>query len=135
MPACARREIVREGEPGIYHGWSRCCRPAHLLGMDPLTGKDHNHRRQWVVERLQLLVANFVVDVCFLSVLANHLHAVLRTTPRLAKRMGSWEVARRWLRVFPGRRVLDGQWIKPTKEQVPALAADKEKIKTTWRRN
>ena len=37
--------------------------------MNPLTGKDHNHRRQWVVERLQLLVANFVVDVCFLAVL------------------------------------------------------------------
>ena len=64
MSACARREIVREGEPGIYHCWSRCCRRAYLLGMDPLTGQDHNHRRQWVVERLQLLVANFVVDVC-----------------------------------------------------------------------
>ena len=123
---CAR-EIVREGEPGIYHCWSRCCRRAYLLGTDPLTGKDHNHRRQWVVERLQLLVANFVVDVCFLAVLSNHWHVVLRSTPRLVKRMGSWEVARRWLRVFPGRRVLDGQWIEPTEEQVQALAADKEK--------
>ena len=62
MPACVTREIVREE---ASHGWSRCCRRVHLLGMDPLTGKDHNHRRQWVVERLQLLVASFVVDVCF----------------------------------------------------------------------
>ena len=130
---CAR-EILREGEPGIYHCWSRCCRRAYLLGKDPLTGKDHNHRRQWVVERLQLLVANFVVDVCFLAVLSNHLHVVLRSTPRLVKRMGSWEVARRWLRVFPGRRVLDGQWIEPTEEQVQALAADKEKIETIRKR-
>ena len=123
------REIVREGEPGIYHCWSRCCRRACFLGMDPLTGKDHNHRRQWVVERLQLLVANFVVDVCFLAVLSNHWHVVLRSTPRLAQRMGSWEVARRWLRVYPGRRMLDGPWIEPTEEQVQTLAADKEKIK------
>jgi putative transposase len=64
MPACARREIVREGERGIFHCWSRCCRRAYLLGNDPLTGKNHDHRRQWITERLQLLVANFVVDVC-----------------------------------------------------------------------
>ena len=118
----------------IYHCWSRCCRRAYLLGTDPLTGKDHNHRRQWVIERLQLLVANFVVDVCFLAVLSNHWHVVLRSTPRLVQRMGSWEVARRWLRVFPGRRVLDGQWIEPTEEQVQALAADKEKIETIRKR-
>jgi hypothetical protein len=83
---------------------------------------------------LKLLVANFVVDVCFLGILSSHLHAVLRTTPRLVKRMGNWEVARRWLRVFPGRRVLDGQWIEPTEEQVQALAADKEKVQTIRKR-
>jgi hypothetical protein len=128
MPACARREIIREGEPGIFHCWSRCCRRAYLLGKDPLTGKNHNHRRQWVIRRLELLVANFSIDACFVAVLANHLHLVLRTTPRLVKRMGTWEVARRWLRVFPGQRVLDGNWIEPTEEQVQQLAEDKEKI-------
>ena len=61
MPAGAPREIVREGEPGIDHGWSRCCRGAYLLGMDPLTGKDHNRRRPpWVVERLQRLCGLYV---------------------------------------------------------------------------
>ena len=134
MPACARKEIVRDGEPGIYHCWSRCCRRAYLLGKDPLTGKNHSHRRQWVIERLELLVANFVVDVCFLAVLSNHLHLVLRTTPRLVKRMGTWEVARRWLRVFPGKRVLDGQWIEPTEAQVKALAENKEKIQKIRKR-
>ena len=83
---------------------------------------------------MQLLVANFAIDVCFLAVLSNHLHLVLRTTPRLVKRMGDWEIARRWLRVFPGHRVLDGNWIEPTEEQVKALAADKEKIKTLRKR-
>jgi hypothetical protein len=42
--------------------------------------------------------------------------------------MGTWEIARRWLRVFPGRRVLDGNWFEPTEEQVQALAEDDEKI-------
>ena len=129
MPACARKEIVRQGEPGIFHVSSRVVRRAFLLGSDPLTGNDYHHRRQWVIQRLQLLVANFVIDVCFLAILANHLHVVLRTTPRLVKRLGSWEVARRWLRLYPGRRVLDGSCVEPTEEEVRALAADKEKIK------
>ena len=46
MPACVLCEIVREGEPGLHDRRSRCCRRAYLLGMDPLMGKVHNHRRQ-----------------------------------------------------------------------------------------
>jgi len=128
MAACARREIVRQGVPGIFHIWQRCVRRCFLLGTDPLTGKNYNHRRDWIIERLQLLTANFVIDVAFLAILSNHFHLVLRTSPRLVDRMGSWEIARRWLRVYPGKRVLDGNWIEPTEEQVKALAEDKEKI-------
>ena len=107
---------MRDGEPGIFHCWQRCVRRAFLLGIDSLTGKDFNHRRQWMIERLELLVANFVIDVGFLAILSNHFHLVLRTNPRLVKRMGTWEVARRWLRVYPGRRVLDGNWIERATE-------------------
>ena len=128
MPGCARKEIVRPGVPGLFHCWSRCVRRAFLLGKDPLTGKDYSHRRAWVLERLELLVANFAIDVAFWAILSNHLHLVLRSAPRLVKRMGDWEVARRWLRVYPGRRVLDGCWIEPTEKQVRALAADKERL-------
>jgi len=109
-------------------------RRAFLLGTDSLTGKNYDHRRGWLVERLELLAENFAIDVGFFAILANHLHLVLRTNPRLVKRMGSWEVARRWLRIYPGRRVLDGNWIEPTDEQVQALAENKEKIKAIRKR-
>jgi hypothetical protein len=128
MPGCARREIVRPGQPGIFHVFSQCVRQAFLLGMDRNTGRDYNHRRLWFIDRLQLLTANFVIDVGFAAIMSNHFHLVLRTTPRLVKRMGSWEVARRWLRIYPGKRVLNGPWIEPTEEQVKALAEDKEQI-------
>ena len=134
MPACARREIVREGAPGIFHCWTRCVRRAFLLGKDPLTGNDYNHRRTWVEDRLQLLVANFSIDVAFLGVMSNHLHLVLRTNPRLVQRMGDFEVARRWLRVYPGRRVLDGKWVEPTEKQVEALVQEKDQIERIRRR-
>ncbi len=60
--------------------------------------------------------------------MSNHLHLVLRTTPRLVKRMGNFEVARRWLRVYPGHWVLDGNWIEPSEEHVKELAEDTDKI-------
>jgi len=120
--------------PGIFHCWTRCVRRAFLLGKDPLTGNDYNHRREWVVDRLQLLVSCFSIDVAFLGIMSNHLHLVLRTNPRLVKRMGDQEVARRWLRVYPGRRVLDGNWVEPTEKQIEALVQDKEKIQRIRRR-
>ena len=134
MPACARKEIVRKGRPGIYHCWQQCVRRAWLLGTDPLTGVDHNHRRDWFIERLQLLVRCFMIDVGFHAILSNHFHLVLRTSPRLAKQLSSREVARRWLSVFPGTRVLDGNWIEPTEEQIEKLAQDKQRIRKLRRR-
>ena len=108
MAGCARKEIVRPDTAQIFHIWQRCVRRAYLMGKDPLTGIDHSHRRQWLLDRLQLLVQCFVIDVGFTAILSNHFHLILRTSPRLAKRMGRWEVARRWLRMYPGKRVLDG---------------------------
>ena len=128
MASCARREIVRPGAAGIFHCWQRCVRRAYLLGKDPLTGKDHSHRREWFIERLRLLVSCFAIDVAFEAILSNHFHLVLRTNPRLVKRMGDFEVARRWLRVYPGKRVLDGNWIEPTDKQIEALVANKAKL-------
>jgi hypothetical protein len=130
MASCARREIVRPGAAGIFHVWQRCVRRAYLLGKDPLTGKDHTHRREWFIARLQLLVRCFAIDVCFDAVLSNHFHLILRANPRLVKRMGDWEVARRWLSVYPGKRVLDENWIEPTEQQIEALVADKVKLAT-----
>lgn len=134
MAACARKEIVRKGQAGIFHCWQRCVRRAWLLGTDPLTGKDHNHRRDWFIHRLKLLVQCFFIDVGFHAILSNHFHLVLRANPRLAKRCGDQEIARRWLRVYPGTRVLDGDWIEPPPEQVEALAKDKKRINKLRRR-
>ena len=128
MPACARKEIIRQGAPGIFHCWNRCVRRGWLLGTDPLTGIDHNERRGWIIERLKLLVRCFAIDVAFHAIMSNHVHLVLRVNPRLVKRMGDQEVARRWLRAYPGKRVLDDQWIEPSQEQVEKLARNKKRI-------
>jgi hypothetical protein len=48
MVAWARREIVQDGEIGVYHCWARCMRRAFLRGVDPLTGDSLEHRRDWL---------------------------------------------------------------------------------------
>ena len=134
MARRARGQIARADVPGTYHLSSRCVRRAFLMGTDSYTGIDYNHRRLWVDERLKLLVANFGIDVAFTASLSNHLHLVVRTYPRMLQRMSNMEVARRWLWVFPGKRVLDGNWIKPDEKRVKALAKNKKLIKKLRRR-
>ena len=41
----------------LHLGW--------LMGNDPCTGEDYTHRRDWVMERLRLLVSCFAIDVGF----------------------------------------------------------------------
>jgi hypothetical protein len=83
-------------------------RPSTMLGVD-VSGerccwerirspeKNFNHRREWGVEHLKLLITGFAIDVGFVATLSNHFHVVLRTHPRLTKRMGTHEATRPWV--------------------------------------
>ncbi len=96
MPAYARRQIVAEGEVGVYHCIGRCVRRALLCGSDPLTGRDFSHRRRWLVERLKHLAGLFAVDVLGFAVMTNHFHLIVRTRPDLAAAWDDAELVRRW---------------------------------------
>ena len=65
MPACARREIVRQGEPGIFHCWSRTVRQAMLCGIDYTTGQDYTPRRDWMRAFQEQLAGLFAVEIAF----------------------------------------------------------------------
>ena len=104
MPAYARREIVDASQVGIYHCVSRCVRRAFLCGEDPLTGRNFDHRKDWIRARLEELAGAFAIDVLGFAVMSNHLHVMLRIRPDVASQFSDEEVARRWLRVFRKRR-------------------------------
>ena len=53
----ARRTVVPENEPGIYHGVSRCVWRAFLCGFDSYSGRDYEHRKSWVRNRVRELPA------------------------------------------------------------------------------
>ena len=53
--------------------------------------KDYSHRRDWIVRREEHLAGLFAIDIEFRAELSNHLHNVLRTLPRVARRWSAHE--------------------------------------------
>jgi hypothetical protein len=67
------------------------------------------------------------------AILRNHLHVILRNRPDVVAAWSDQEVAVRWLRVFPGRR-LDEHLADPTDVDVQALANNRERMTTIRQR-
>ena len=133
MPACARREIVAEGQVALYHCVSRCVRRAFLCGQDTLSGRNYAHRKGWIEERLEELAGIFGVDVCGFAVMSNHLHVVVRTRPDRVEEWSDEVVVHRWWQLCPGRRDRSGKACALEAEELQELLADKERL-TLWRR-
>ena len=96
----ARRTLISLDNTPYYHCVARCVRRAFLCGDDRYTGKNFNHRRQWLVDRLQLQATMFAIDLCAYSIMSNHYHVVLRID---AERAAAWtdeEVIARWCKLF-----------------------------------
>jgi len=63
MSRLARADVFAPDEIAIVHVISRVVRRCFLLGDDPQTGKNFDHRKVWIEDRLQQLSASFGIDV------------------------------------------------------------------------
>jgi REP element-mobilizing transposase RayT len=126
--AIARRTLVDPAEIGVFHCISRCVRRAFLCGRDSYSGKNYEHRRAWIRDRLRELAGLFAVEVHAYNVMSNHLHVVMRTRPDQAKAWDDAEVARRWLQICPGKRILSDPAGAPDECAIRALCADAGKL-------
>jgi len=122
--ALPRSKYVKEGQEGVYHCFSRCVRRAFLCGYDTLTQRDFSHRKTWLVDRLRHLAAIFAIEVCAYAIMENHYHTILRTRPDIVATWSDWDVAFRWLTLFP----LKDATVPPADEQIRALADCPERI-------
>lgn len=97
----ARRNLVDLEATPYYHCTNRCVRGAFLCGEDERTGRNYEHRKKWIIERLTFLGALFAVDICAYAVMSTHLHVVLRVMAHIAQRWSDEEVLRRATIVCP----------------------------------
>lgn len=127
--ALARKYQIIPGQSGFFHCYSRCVRRAFLCGCDPLTGKDFSHRRQWIVDRLELLSQAFAIDIYAYAVMSNHLHIVLFVDPARTQHWNDKEVIARWRSIYRWRNPDDDAPL-PTPDQLgPAkLAVWRERL-------
>lgn len=97
-----RSALVSLADTPWYHVLSRCVRRAFLCGDDRLTGRNYDHRRGWIVERVKQLAGVFAIDVAAYAVMSNHYHLVLRVDAQRAQAWSRDEVLRRWTQLFDG---------------------------------
>ncbi len=119
--ALPRSHYVQDGQEGVYHCFSRCVRRAFLCGSDPLTQRDFSHRKAWLLDRLRHLAAIFAIEVCAYAIMENHYHTILRTRPDIVALWSDYEVATRWLTLFPHHRDPNGMPLPPAEKEIRAL--------------
>ena len=104
------RHLTRENL--ISRRICRCVRRAWLWGEDRVSGRNYEHRKNWVVARLAELAAVFTLDVCAYAVMSNHYHLVVRLDVEKARALTEDEVIARNSRLFKVpllvERYLDG---------------------------
>ena len=133
MPRPKRAEQFEPSEVAIVHVVQRCVRRAFLAGVDVASGKDYSFRKKWIRRRMEALASVFAVDVLSYATMSNHMHQILRNRPDVVATWSDRDVAIRWLKVFPGRR-LEEHLAEPTESDVDALGHNKERLTEIRRR-
>jgi len=123
MPRPPRNEQFDSAEVGTVHVVQRCVRRAFLAGVDAVSGNDYSYRKEWIRRRMEALASVFAVDILSYAVMSNHMHQILRNRPDIVAAWSDQEVAIRWLKVFPGRR-LEEHLAEPTQSDVKMLCSD-----------
>ncbi|MEI8211780.1 MAG: hypothetical protein WCI02_06505 [Planctomycetota bacterium] len=105
MARLARAEVFDPSEVAVVHVMARTVRRCYLLGFDPISEKDFDHRKFWIECKLQQLAAHMGIDLLAFTLMSNHLHLILRSRPDVVASWNDDTVARRWLLLCPLRKI------------------------------
>jgi len=122
MARMARCEVLEPAEINVAHVYSRVTRRCFLLGDDPVSGKNFDHRKEWIEDSLKQFAACFGIDLIGFAILSNHFHLILSTRPDVVATWSDEEIARRWLMLCPHRRDADGGAMQPSEPEIRSIA-------------
>jgi hypothetical protein len=128
MARLARVEVFAPDEVAIVHVLNRTVRRCFLMGDDPLTGKNYDHRKQWLEDRLRRLAAGFGIDLLCHAIMSNHFHLVLRSRPDVVAEWDDAEVARRWLWLCPTRKDDEGNGLPPEEAELKSICRNRARV-------
>ncbi len=126
MPKPRKAQVSIEDTP-YYHIISRCVRRTFLCGEDDQTGKNYEHRRQWIENRIRILSSVFTIDICSYAVMSNHYHLVIKLNPEAAESWTEQEIVNRWTSLFKGTYLIQ-KWQKKEQQTKAELQTTKETI-------
>ncbi len=84
MARLARVEVFDPSDVAALHICARVVRRCYLLGIDPVTGKNLDHRKIWIEDQLKLLSANFGIDLLAFAILSDHFHLTSRLRSQMS---------------------------------------------------
>lgn len=129
----ARKHQINLSETLYYHCIGRCVRRAFLYGDDPLTQRNYNHRKTWLINQLKALCSVFSIRICAYAVMSNHYHLVLRVDKEAAAQLSDKEIILRYkqiplLRMHGILKVIDEEKIDEGSFTSEQIAAFREKL-------
>jgi REP element-mobilizing transposase RayT len=127
----ARKSLISLEDTPYYHVVARCVRRAWLWGFDEYAGKDYSHRKQWVLDRLQVLTGIFAIEICAYAVMSNHYHLVVYVDAARGRRWSEAEVMARWRKLFRLPELV--QRYRDQEDITPAEREQARELIATWR--
>ena len=98
----ARKTLVALESTSHYHICVRTVRQSFLCGEDRHSGKNFDHRKQWIEDELLRLSEIFAIDLTAYAILSNHYHVILRVDQARTATWDVTEIIKRWHRLFKG---------------------------------
>ncbi len=119
-----RSQQVSVADTPYYHVVSRCVRRTFLCGFDCASGRDYEHRRDWIEGRIRILSSLFAIDICAYAVMSNHYHIVVKLSPCEAEAWSDDEVLHRWCSLYKGMPL-----VQKYLDDKPLLAVELQVVK------
>ena len=129
MARANRRDVLADGEIQVVHCINRCVRRAFLCGKDELTGKNYDHRRELIRNRLEFLAGVMGIEVLGYAIMSNHFHTILRSRHDLVAAWSDDQVALKWWLLCPARKNKDGSPAEPTEFELNQIRNNKKGLK------